>query len=178
MKMISVFSLFRVMEHRWNESDRGKPKYLGKKSVPVPLCPPQIPHGCTRDRTRASAVGGRRLTAWAMARPYHSCYMSVHVTITIGLLLSVCVRTVRPYTFVSYLLVTLSYACFPVPLSNTVELRDHVWSAHETWNVARFEVLVYGDLSRKPASEMWHRVVWQKLTDISEERTASTALRL
>jgi hypothetical protein len=38
----------------------------------VPLCPPQIPHGQTRDRTRASAVGGRRLTARAMARPFLS----------------------------------------------------------------------------------------------------------
>jgi hypothetical protein len=35
----------------------------------VPLCPPQIPHGQTLYRTRTSAVGGRRLTAWAMARP-------------------------------------------------------------------------------------------------------------
>jgi hypothetical protein len=41
----------------------------------VPLCPPQIPHGLIRDRTRASAVGGRRLTAWAMARPLHRSYM-------------------------------------------------------------------------------------------------------
>ena len=31
MKMISFsFSFFLVMEHRWNEIDRGKPKYLGK----------------------------------------------------------------------------------------------------------------------------------------------------
>jgi hypothetical protein len=37
----------------------------GKKPVPMPLCPPQIPHGPTRD----SAVRGRRLTAWAIARP-------------------------------------------------------------------------------------------------------------
>jgi hypothetical protein len=29
----------------------------------VPLRPPQIPQGVIRDRTRASAVGGRRLTA-------------------------------------------------------------------------------------------------------------------
>jgi hypothetical protein len=28
----------------------------------VPLRPPQIPHGLTRDRTRASAVGGRKLS--------------------------------------------------------------------------------------------------------------------
>jgi hypothetical protein len=45
------------MEHRWNEIDSGKPKYSGGGPVPVPLCPPQIPHGLTRDRTRASAVG-------------------------------------------------------------------------------------------------------------------------
>jgi hypothetical protein len=24
------FSFFQVMEHRWNENDRGKPKYWGK----------------------------------------------------------------------------------------------------------------------------------------------------
>jgi hypothetical protein len=29
IKMIS-FSLFQVMEHRWKETDRGKPKYSGK----------------------------------------------------------------------------------------------------------------------------------------------------
>jgi hypothetical protein len=46
-----------------NRSTRGKP-------VPVSLCPPQIPHGPTRDRTRSSAVRGWRLTAWAMARPH------------------------------------------------------------------------------------------------------------
>jgi hypothetical protein len=36
MKMI-MFVLFQVAEHRWNEIDRGKPKYLGGKPVPVPL---------------------------------------------------------------------------------------------------------------------------------------------
>jgi hypothetical protein len=40
-----------------------KTEELGEKPVLVPLCPPQIPHGQTRDRTRPSAVGGRRLTA-------------------------------------------------------------------------------------------------------------------
>ena len=53
---------------RWNETDRVKPKYSGEKPVPVPLCPPQIPLGLNRNRTRASALGGRRLTAWAMAQ--------------------------------------------------------------------------------------------------------------
>jgi hypothetical protein len=54
-----------MVEWNW----QGKPEVLGEKPVPVPLCPPQILHGPTRARTRASAVGGRRLTAWAMARP-------------------------------------------------------------------------------------------------------------
>jgi hypothetical protein len=35
----------------------------------VLLCPPQIPHDLTWARTRAAAVGSRRLTAWIMARP-------------------------------------------------------------------------------------------------------------
>jgi hypothetical protein len=46
-----------------------KTEVLREKRVPVPLCPPQIPHGLTRDRILASAVRGRRLTAWAMAWP-------------------------------------------------------------------------------------------------------------
>jgi hypothetical protein len=41
----------------------GKTEVLGEKPVPVPLCPPQIPHGLARDQTWASAVGGRWLTA-------------------------------------------------------------------------------------------------------------------
>jgi hypothetical protein len=41
---------------------QGKTEELGEKPVPVPLCPPQILHGLTRARTRASAVTGRRLT--------------------------------------------------------------------------------------------------------------------
>jgi hypothetical protein len=35
---------------------QGKTEELGEKPVPVPLCPPQIPHGLTRARTLASAV--------------------------------------------------------------------------------------------------------------------------
>jgi hypothetical protein len=45
---------------------------LGEKPVPVSLCPPQIPQRLTRAQTRASVVRGRRLTAWAMARPYRT----------------------------------------------------------------------------------------------------------
>jgi hypothetical protein len=39
------------------------------KPAPAPLCRPQIPHDLTRARTWAAAVGSRRLTACAMARP-------------------------------------------------------------------------------------------------------------
>jgi hypothetical protein len=56
----------------WNR--QGKTEELGEKPAPVPLCPPQIPHGPTRDRTRTSAVGGQQLTAWATARPVQSHY--------------------------------------------------------------------------------------------------------
>jgi hypothetical protein len=52
------------MEHRWNETD-GTTEVLEEKPVPLPLSSPQITHGLTRD----SAVGGRLLTARAMARP-------------------------------------------------------------------------------------------------------------
>ena len=44
------------MENWRYGSDRGKP-------VPVPLCPPQIPHGLAWARTTASEVWSRRLTA-------------------------------------------------------------------------------------------------------------------
>jgi hypothetical protein len=42
-----------------------------KEPAPVPLCPPQIPHDLTWAWTRAVAMGSRRLTAWALARPVH-----------------------------------------------------------------------------------------------------------
>jgi hypothetical protein len=42
------------------------------KPAPVPLCPPQISHGLSWARTQAAAVGSRRLTASAMARPIMS----------------------------------------------------------------------------------------------------------
>jgi hypothetical protein len=63
------------VECNWQE----KTEVLGKKPVPVPLCPPQIPHGPTRDRTWASAMRGRVLTAWAMARPFNWLTMKAEV---------------------------------------------------------------------------------------------------
>jgi hypothetical protein len=73
MKVINLFYFFcpfpsngALVELNW----QGKTEVLGEKPIPVPLCPPQIPRGLTRDRTRASAVVGRRLTAWTMVGPY------------------------------------------------------------------------------------------------------------
>jgi hypothetical protein len=45
-----------------------KTKELRWKPVPVSLYPPHIPYKQTRTRTRFSAVRGRRLTTWAIAR--------------------------------------------------------------------------------------------------------------
>jgi hypothetical protein len=45
-----------------NRSTRGKP-------VPVPLCPPQIPHALAWDRALASVVRGRRLFTRATIWP-------------------------------------------------------------------------------------------------------------
>jgi hypothetical protein len=69
IKTISFFFTFpsNVAPVEWNWQE--KTDVLGEKPVPVPLCPPQMPHGLSRDRTRASAVRGRRLTVWTMARP-------------------------------------------------------------------------------------------------------------
>jgi hypothetical protein len=72
------YQVIQVMEHQWNEIDRGNWQ-VGEKPVPVPLCPPQTPHGLTRVRTRASVVRGRRLTAWAMARPTVGVYTDIHI---------------------------------------------------------------------------------------------------
>jgi hypothetical protein len=55
---------------------------IRRKPAPVQLCPPQIPHDLTWDWTRPSAVGSRRLTAWAMARPsYHINYSFILIRI-------------------------------------------------------------------------------------------------
>jgi hypothetical protein len=46
-----------------------------RRAAPVPLCLPQIPHDLPWARTWGAAVGIRRLTAWAIARP------TLHVTL-------------------------------------------------------------------------------------------------
>jgi hypothetical protein len=63
MKMISFFRFFRVIEHRWNETDRGKTEVFGGKTCPSATLSTTNLTWTERDRTRASAVKGRGLTA-------------------------------------------------------------------------------------------------------------------
>jgi hypothetical protein len=74
---------------RGNQSTRRKP-------APLPLCPPQNPHDLTWDQTRAAAVGSRRLTTWAMARPY-----SLHYTNNIQTILITCDKHLSLYIYKS-----------------------------------------------------------------------------
>jgi hypothetical protein len=55
---------------RWNVDWQGKPKFLEKTYPSATFVHHKIPHNQTRVWTWAAAVGSRRLTAWAMARPY------------------------------------------------------------------------------------------------------------
>jgi hypothetical protein len=86
-RRLDFFSFFQVMKHRWNEIDRGKPKYSGKNLSQCHFVHHKSHMDWPRDRTRSSAVGGRRLTAWAMARPSAfyaliSASFSVHIKVT------------------------------------------------------------------------------------------------
>jgi hypothetical protein len=58
-----------IMESQGGVIVTGESRRTRRKPVPVPQCPPQIPHGPTQARILASAVRGRQLSAWAMARP-------------------------------------------------------------------------------------------------------------
>jgi hypothetical protein len=60
-----------TVEWYWQEGT----EELWEKPVPVPLCPPKIPLGLTRARTRAYALRGRRLTTWTMTRHHYSPYL-------------------------------------------------------------------------------------------------------
>jgi hypothetical protein len=72
------------MEHRWNEIDRGKTEILGEKPVPVPLCPPQIPHGPTPGSNpglRGEMTATNRLSHGAAKASYfaHNIPLMYHI---------------------------------------------------------------------------------------------------
>jgi hypothetical protein len=54
---------------------RGNRNTSRSKPAPVSFCAPQIPHNLTRARTRAAAVGNRRLTAWMRHAKHVSPYI-------------------------------------------------------------------------------------------------------
>jgi hypothetical protein len=54
---------------------------IRRKPTPVSPCLQQIAHDLTWPRTRAAAVGNRRLTAWAMARPIGCIYVFLMIVI-------------------------------------------------------------------------------------------------
>jgi hypothetical protein len=65
-RWLIFFSFFQIMEHRWNVIYRGKPEYSGKNLYQCNFVHHKSHMDWSRDRTRASAVGGRQLTAWAL----------------------------------------------------------------------------------------------------------------
>jgi hypothetical protein len=66
----AVFHQFlQLMEHQWNEIDRGKPKTRRKTCSSATLSTTNLTWTWPGTEPRASAVRGRRLTAWAMTRP-------------------------------------------------------------------------------------------------------------
>jgi hypothetical protein len=71
----------------WNHINKEKQRTRWK-SVPMPLYRPQIPHGLTWAGTRASALRGQWLTAWAMAWPVVEvttalfCFKSFYCSVT------------------------------------------------------------------------------------------------
>jgi hypothetical protein len=54
--MVSVMDGWVDVKHWWNDIDGGKNKVLREKPVPLPLCPPQIPHGLTQGVRELSTV--------------------------------------------------------------------------------------------------------------------------
>jgi hypothetical protein len=79
MKTI-IFVLFQIVEHQGNKNRQGKTEVLREKPVPVPLCPPQIPHGLTQDQSPASEVGGWKLTTSAIPQPKLEVASSFKIT--------------------------------------------------------------------------------------------------
>jgi hypothetical protein len=51
------------VEQQWNDNDTpGKTEGLKEKPVPVPLCPPQIPHGLTKAQTWVTMITSQQPT--------------------------------------------------------------------------------------------------------------------
>jgi hypothetical protein len=81
MKMMRMSSFFyqvlQLMEHQWNEIDRGKPTIWRKTCLSTTLSTTNLTWTWPGTEPRASAVRGRRLTAWALARPNSVIFLFV-----------------------------------------------------------------------------------------------------
>jgi hypothetical protein len=80
MKMMSSFfyQFLQLMEHQWNEIDRGKPTTRRKTCLSATLSTTNLTWTWSGTEPRASVVRGRRLTAWVMARPR---WVLIHIAI-------------------------------------------------------------------------------------------------
>jgi hypothetical protein len=81
-----------LWRNRWNKKLAGETDVLGENLPPVLLYPPQIPHDLSRARTQAAAVGSRRLTGWAMARPSGHLEQCIWLRVTLYEDLLACLR--------------------------------------------------------------------------------------
>jgi hypothetical protein len=70
----------------------GENRRTRRKPCPNAALPTTIPHGLTRARIPASAVRGRRLTAWAMSRPHSILLNALNIWIYLGV-------SSRPFQF-------------------------------------------------------------------------------
>jgi hypothetical protein len=66
---VFFYKFLQLMEHQWNEIDRGKPTTRRKTCSSATLSTTNLKWTWPGTEPRASVVRGRRLTAWAMARP-------------------------------------------------------------------------------------------------------------
>jgi hypothetical protein len=135
----------------------GETEVFWEKPVPVPLCPPEIPHGRTRDRTRASAVGGRRLTSCAMARPsWAAAKCEINKTGKICFLcFTYCVKCVKDTpSFKTSVRVWYSSDCFRIMWDRSNTTRERAQWRRETNRACR-KVTMKGS---KPYQHSWTRI--------------------
>jgi hypothetical protein len=67
--VMKIIKFFRVVEHRWSELTSGKPKCSERNLCQCHFVNNKSHMDWPGIEPRTSAVKGRRLTAWAMARP-------------------------------------------------------------------------------------------------------------
>jgi hypothetical protein len=136
--MVSVEQSVEWELARGNRSTRRKP-------APMPLCSPQLPYDLTWDRTRWAAVGSRRLTSWAMARPGIRGYSEVTILHNISIDVSpsqcfitctTCIRK-RKWAWLLSCLLRIAYECKQTAMNT------------ET-----------GSFAKISSCELWRRVAW------------------